>query len=451
MAQEIAPGDYVSTTDWSTEYKGGYTPGWGPHVDAGAAAATALAERAAKKYGSIREAFLAVDTNGNGSVEKDELEEVLKLCSLPQETSAALLRQFDENGDEEWSYKEFVKALKRSDYVSYQRGSPSPTKMALAEGGPGHMPARATPVVPQRRGYNLFTGSELQQRESPPLRLSARYPAAVASGRRGRFPTGRSHLPAIPSPSPTRRRSEEPEPEPEPEPQAQPQSLLADGLPPSSVRGASDWSTEYRGGYTPGWGPHVDATAAAATALAQRAEQKFGSIREAFLSVDTNGNGYVERSELEAVSPATPAVPAPPDALGRSYCLRPMIRSGGESELSARARVSRAGAGAVQPAAQHLRLAAARLRRERRRGVVVHRVRTGPQAQGSQRLQARQPVAGQSLAGLDAGGGGAEHCGRHAAKGLARRSGPPPAFSRQPCAAAEPALSSHRLACLFAL
>ena len=65
------------------------------------------------------------------------------------------------------------------------------------------------------------------------------------------------------------------------------------------------WQGHYsRGGYTPGWGPHVDATAAAATALAQRAEQKFGSIREAFLSVDTNGNGYVERSELEAVSPA---------------------------------------------------------------------------------------------------------------------------------------------------
>ena len=49
----------------------------------------------------------------------------------------------------------------------------------------------------------------------------------------------------------------------------------------------------------------VSCSAAAATALVQRAEQKFGSIREAFLSVDTNGNGYVERSELEAVSPTT--------------------------------------------------------------------------------------------------------------------------------------------------
>ena len=56
------------------------------------------------------------------------LESLLQLCNLTPETASAMLRRFDENGDEEWSYKEFVKALKRSDYVSYQRGSPSPTQ-----------------------------------------------------------------------------------------------------------------------------------------------------------------------------------------------------------------------------------------------------------------------------------------------------------------------------------
>jgi hypothetical protein len=187
----------VGAGDWSTEYKGGYTPGWGPHVDAADAAAQVVRDKFASRHGSIREAFLCADTNKNGFVDRGELESLLQLCNLTPETASAMLRRFDENGDEEWSYKEFVQALKRKDYNAYQRGSPSPVKMQVAEeSGPGVMPARASSVMPEERGFNLFTGHSLHERVSPAKEYGQRYPAAVASGRRSssRMHTGRDSV-----------------------------------------------------------------------------------------------------------------------------------------------------------------------------------------------------------------------------------------------------------------
>jgi hypothetical protein len=171
--------------DWTTEYKGGYTPGWGPHVDPADAAAQVVRDKFASRHGSIREAFLSADTNKNGYVDRDELGHLLQLCNLGPETAEAMLRRFDENGDEEWSYKEFVQALKRKDYNAYQRGSPSPVKMQIGEGSsPGAMPARASSVIPEERGFNLFTGKSLHQHVSPSKEVGQRYPVASSSGRR---------------------------------------------------------------------------------------------------------------------------------------------------------------------------------------------------------------------------------------------------------------------------
>ena len=171
--------------DWSTEYKGGYTPGWGPHVDPADAAAQVVRDKFASRHGSIREAFLSADTNKNGYVDRTELESLLQLCNLAPDTAEAMLRRFDANGDEEWSYKEFVQALKRKDYNAYQRGSPSPVKRQVGEGAaPGVMPPRAASVIPEERAFNLFTGQSIHQRVSPAKEVGQRYPVANASGRR---------------------------------------------------------------------------------------------------------------------------------------------------------------------------------------------------------------------------------------------------------------------------
>ena len=169
--------------DWSTEYKGGYTPGWGPHVDPADAAAQVVRDKFASRHGSIREAFLSVDTNRNGYVDRAELGKLLQLCNLAPDTAEAMLRRFDENADEEWSYKEFVQALKRKDYNAYQRGSPSPVKLQVGEGSsPGSMPPRASSVVPEERAFNLFTGQSVHQHVSPPKEVGHRYPRRALRG-----------------------------------------------------------------------------------------------------------------------------------------------------------------------------------------------------------------------------------------------------------------------------
>ena len=83
--------------------------------------------------------------------------QVLALCNLPPNTSASLLRAFDENGDAEWSYTEFVQALKRKDHSAYKRASPSPAKVSPdwmpeeeGQSTAAAMPPRASPVVPVR-------------------------------------------------------------------------------------------------------------------------------------------------------------------------------------------------------------------------------------------------------------------------------------------------------------
>ena len=130
----------------------------------------------------IREAFLAADSNKNGFVDREELAELLQLCNLAEDTAGAMLRRFDGNGDEEWSYKEFVSALKRKDYVAYQRGTPSPVKMvASEEAGPGRMPPRAAMKEPEERSYNLFTGHKLNQRVSPVKEVVHQYPVRRCS------------------------------------------------------------------------------------------------------------------------------------------------------------------------------------------------------------------------------------------------------------------------------
>ena len=85
------------------------------------------------------------------------LGQVLALCNLPPNTSASLLRAFDENGDAEWSYTEFVQALKRKDHSAYKRASPSPAKVSPdwvpeeeGQSTAAAMPPRASPVVPVR-------------------------------------------------------------------------------------------------------------------------------------------------------------------------------------------------------------------------------------------------------------------------------------------------------------
>ena len=102
------------------------------------------------------------------------LGQVLALCNLPPDTSASLLRAFDENGDAEWSYTEFVQALKRKDHSAYKRASPSPAKVSPdwmpeeeGQSTAAAMPPRASPVVPVRpRGCSL---ASLAQRPSLPF------------------------------------------------------------------------------------------------------------------------------------------------------------------------------------------------------------------------------------------------------------------------------------------
>ena len=90
------------------------------------------------------------------------LGQVLALCNLPPNTSASLLRAFDENGDAEWSYTEFVQALKRKDHSAYKRASPSPAKVSPdwmpeeeGQSTAAAMPPRASPVVPVRPPHSL--------------------------------------------------------------------------------------------------------------------------------------------------------------------------------------------------------------------------------------------------------------------------------------------------------
>ena len=101
------------------------------------------------------------------------LGQVLALCNLPPDTSASLLRAFDENGDAEWSYTEFVQALKRKDHSAYKRASPSPAKVSPdwmpdeeGQSTAAAMPPRASPVVPVRPPHSL---ASLAQRPSLPF------------------------------------------------------------------------------------------------------------------------------------------------------------------------------------------------------------------------------------------------------------------------------------------
>ena len=98
---------------------------------------------------------------------------MLALCNLPPNTSASLLRAFDENGDAEWSYTEFVQALKRKDHSAYKRASPSPAKVSPdwmpeeeGQSTAAAMPPRASPVVPVCPPQSL---ASLVQRPSLPF------------------------------------------------------------------------------------------------------------------------------------------------------------------------------------------------------------------------------------------------------------------------------------------
>jgi Ca2+-binding EF-hand superfamily protein len=62
---------------------------------------------------TMKQAFLKFDLNGSGSIEKDEMKEVLTLFQIPVTNSELddLFVKFDVNRDQRFQYGEFVRII----------------------------------------------------------------------------------------------------------------------------------------------------------------------------------------------------------------------------------------------------------------------------------------------------------------------------------------------------
>jgi hypothetical protein len=138
---------------------------WGGGGNGGGGGEGGSVEGALGGFRSIRDAFLAADVEGDGTVNREELITLLRYCNTPDFTVAGMLNMFDRDVDGEWSYREFIAAFKRQDYVTYARRTPRGSRDSTAPRG--LQPEIEKPFVPSPLDYNMFTGRKHNQQHLP--------------------------------------------------------------------------------------------------------------------------------------------------------------------------------------------------------------------------------------------------------------------------------------------
>jgi hypothetical protein len=77
---------------------------------------TQLQEDIYQRFRHIKDAFLAMDPDRKGIVDREAVVRLCTLANLPPDSAGRLVECFDASGTTVWSFNEFVAALRRSDY-----------------------------------------------------------------------------------------------------------------------------------------------------------------------------------------------------------------------------------------------------------------------------------------------------------------------------------------------
>jgi hypothetical protein len=151
-------GGPFSPATWGSNYEASHQPSWAPDAPNSALGQLQAHMGSASKWKTIREAFMAADTDGNGVIMRDELVIMCREMGLSSDVSASLLNQFDLDENGEWNYAEFCEVLKNQDYVTYQHCMP---RDQYSRNDPKRMPSPVPAIKQPPRPYDMLNGAPL--------------------------------------------------------------------------------------------------------------------------------------------------------------------------------------------------------------------------------------------------------------------------------------------------